>query len=52
VVRYYNAWVEHIIDKREIDELDFPSSDESQDEVESSKELPPFMGLSGKKRPL
>jgi hypothetical protein len=52
VVRYYNAWVEHVLDKREIDELDFASSDESLDEVEeeSIKPMPkPFAGLSGSK---
>ena len=40
MVRYYNAWVEHVLDKKEIEELDFESSDESLDEVEEESIKP------------
>jgi hypothetical protein len=51
VVRYFNAWVEHITDKKEIEELDFPSSEESMDEIEDSSNSKQqlFAGLSAKK---
>ena len=32
VVRYYNAWVEHFTDKKDIEELNFSSSEEEEDE--------------------
>ena len=38
-MRYYNAWVEHFTDQKDIAELNFESSDEDDEETEKEETI-------------